>query len=188
MKLARWFLALCTVFMVGGSLSVAAQDPTPESTEDIEAVLVHYIGHASFMLTAPDGTRLVFDPYSSLTYDWPDNVEAEVVVIEFSDFQCPACQTHTLEVQPVLDQELIESGQVPAHAVQLLGKDGLPAPQCHDGQDLAGRAAADGGVVFEHADPLHHFLVLRSQPPEFAAASAAPCAARAASQRRAKSR
>ena len=35
-----------------------------------------------------------------------------MVVIEFSDFQCPACQQHSLQVQPTLDEEFVETGQI----------------------------------------------------------------------------
>jgi protein-disulfide isomerase len=33
------------------------------------------------------------------------------VVVELSDFQCPACRTHVLETQPAIDEQLIEEGQ-----------------------------------------------------------------------------
>lgn len=38
--------------------------------------------------------------------------EAPMVVVEFSDFQCPFCQRHTLQTQPVLDEEFVDSGEV----------------------------------------------------------------------------
>jgi len=37
---------------------------------------------------------------------------AELVVIELSDFQCPSCAVHTLEIQPLIDEQLVETGQV----------------------------------------------------------------------------
>ncbi len=40
------------------------------------------------------------------------NSDAPIVVVEFSDFQCPYCQRHTLTTQPVLDETFIEQGDV----------------------------------------------------------------------------
>jgi protein-disulfide isomerase len=34
------------------------------------------------------------------------------VLIEFEDFQCPACQRHALGTQPELDKRFVETGQV----------------------------------------------------------------------------
>jgi protein-disulfide isomerase len=33
-------------------------------------------------------------------------------VIEFSDFQCPFCQRHVTETQPILDEKYVDSGKV----------------------------------------------------------------------------
>lgn len=58
---------------------------------------------------APDperpGFTLAGDPYKG-------SEDAVLTIVEFSDFQCPACATHALEVQPVVDAELIETGRV----------------------------------------------------------------------------
>jgi protein-disulfide isomerase len=58
---------------------------------------------------APDPDRPGFtmagDPFKG-------DPEAKTAIIEFSDFQCPACGRHALEVQPALDEALVESGEV----------------------------------------------------------------------------
>lgn len=37
---------------------------------------------------------------------------AEVVVIEFSDLQCPFCRRHTTQTQPILDEQFVDTGDV----------------------------------------------------------------------------
>lgn len=54
---------------------------------------------------ARPGYTVAGDPYNG-------NADAEVVVIEFSDFQCPACQRHALEAQPVIDEMFVDTGEV----------------------------------------------------------------------------
>lgn len=58
---------------------------------------------------APDPARpgftLAGDPYKG-------NPQAKVVVVEFSNFQCPSCQQHALEVQPAIDQALVDTDQI----------------------------------------------------------------------------
>ncbi|NNC92196.1 MAG: thioredoxin domain-containing protein [Acidimicrobiia bacterium] len=40
------------------------------------------------------------------------NPDSDLVVIEISDFQCPFCQRHTLETQPALDEQYVDTGEV----------------------------------------------------------------------------
>jgi protein-disulfide isomerase len=58
---------------------------------------------------APDpkrrGYTVAGDPYKG-------NPNAKLVVVEFGDFQCPACQRHALTTQPAVDKRFVETGQV----------------------------------------------------------------------------
>lgn len=54
---------------------------------------------------ARPGLTLRGDPYKG-------DPQAPLVVIEFSDFQCPACAKHHAEVQPGLDEEFVDTGKV----------------------------------------------------------------------------
>jgi protein-disulfide isomerase len=58
---------------------------------------------------APDPAR----PGFTLAGDqYKGNPKAPLVMVEFTDFQCPACARHTLETQDVLDEQFVQSGQV----------------------------------------------------------------------------
>ena len=76
---------------------------------------------------APDPDR----PGYNLAGDaYRGNPEADLVVVEISDFQCPFCQRHTLETQPALDEQYIDTGagdvgvQTPALAEPSAGSGG----------------------------------------------------------------
>jgi protein-disulfide isomerase len=82
---ARWIDAL-----------LAGQEPPPAERAKPEGL-------------APDSKRpgytVAGDPYKG-------NPSAKLVLVEFGDFQCPACQRHALTTQPVLDKKFVETGQV----------------------------------------------------------------------------
>lgn len=58
---------------------------------------------------APDPHR---PGYTTAGNAYRGNPQARVVVVEFSDFQCPACARHALESQPKIDAALVDTGQV----------------------------------------------------------------------------
>jgi protein-disulfide isomerase len=43
---------------------------------------------------------------------WRGNPDATLVVVEFSDFQCPFCRSHALNTQPLLDEQFVDPGDV----------------------------------------------------------------------------
>lgn len=78
----------------------APAEPTPEPPQ-----LPYWAGEG----LAPDpdrpGFTLAGDPYKG-------SEDALLTIVEFSDFQCPACATHALDVQPVLDKQFVKTGKV----------------------------------------------------------------------------
>ncbi len=76
-------------------------DP-PEEKPDLP-----FWAHEDGLAPDPDrpGYNLAGDAYRG-------NPDAELVVIEISDFQCPFCQRHTLETQPALDEQYVDTGEV----------------------------------------------------------------------------
>jgi protein-disulfide isomerase len=58
---------------------------------------------------APDPDRPGYNRAGDAYRGDPD---AELVVIEVSDFQCPFCQRHTLETQALLDEAYVDTGEV----------------------------------------------------------------------------
>jgi protein-disulfide isomerase len=58
---------------------------------------------------APDPKR---PGYTVAGDTYKGNPDAKLVMVEFTDFQCPACQRHALTTQPVLDKRFVETGEV----------------------------------------------------------------------------
>jgi protein-disulfide isomerase len=50
--------------------------------------------------------------YTMAGDEYRGNPDAEVVVIEFSDFQCPFCRRHTQDTQPILDEKFVDTDQI----------------------------------------------------------------------------
>jgi protein-disulfide isomerase len=76
-----------------------------------------------------------------------------VTVVEFSDFQCPACAKHALEVQPRIDAALVATGKV-----RWISKH-LPL-KMHPQAVLAAAAAECGGEQRKYWE-IHHALYER---------------------------
>ncbi len=96
---------------------------------------------------APDpdrpGRTIAGDPFKG-------DPDAPLVVVEFGDFQCPACRAHALDTQPVLDTAFVDAGDV------LWVFKNLPLsihPQA-PAAAAAAECAADQGSFWE----MHHLL------------------------------
>jgi len=78
----------------------APAEPTPEPPK-----LPYWADEG--LASDPDrpGFTLAGDPYKG-------SEDAVLTIVEFSDFQCPACATHALEVQPAIDEQFVVSGTV----------------------------------------------------------------------------
>ncbi len=78
------------------------------------------------------------------------DLNAPVVVVEFSDFQCPYCRRHTTETQPVLDEQFVATNKV------LWVFKNFPLsihPQAPDAA-VAAECAGDQGKFWEMSDLL----------------------------------
>jgi L-ascorbate metabolism protein UlaG (beta-lactamase superfamily) len=66
--------------------STPAPQPTATETPEPVSAVLEYIGHSCFLLTAPDGTRIVMDPYRDYLVPreiqiFPKGIRADAVVI-----------------------------------------------------------------------------------------------------------
>jgi protein-disulfide isomerase len=86
---------------------IAGEAPPQEQQATAEPPQLPFWADEEGLVPDPDrpGYTLAGDEYKG-------NPEAGVVVVECSDFQCLACQQHTLQVQPALDGEFVESGKI----------------------------------------------------------------------------
>jgi protein-disulfide isomerase len=88
----------------------APAPPAPAPREPVQAV---------------DGVRLDASRLSNITG------AGDVIVVEFTDFQCPFCRTHARETFPTLRKELIDTGKARYasinYPIERIHPDALPA-------------------------------------------------------------
>ena len=80
------------------------------------------------------------------------NPDAEFTIIEFGDFQCPACQTFARQVKPLVEAEFVQTG-----TAKFMFYD-FPLVSIHPHAFLASRAARcaeDQGKFWEYHDALY---------------------------------
>ncbi len=82
------------------------------------------------------------DPsHPGLTYAgfyYKGSEDAPILIVEFSDLQCPYCLQHFQQVQPLLDKEWIEKGQVRLVFVPFPLAIHPQAPKAHEAAECAG--------------------------------------------------
>jgi protein-disulfide isomerase len=88
---------------LAGEMPVAAA-PTAEPSQDQG---IPFWATAEGWQPDPDrpGFNMAGDEYRG-------DINAPLTIIEFSDFQCPYCQRHNAETQPVLDEKYVDTGKV----------------------------------------------------------------------------
>jgi protein-disulfide isomerase len=85
---------------------IAGDTPEITPTTEPESDLPFWASEDGLVVD-PDraGYTLAGDPYKG-------EPGAPLAVVEFSDYQCPVCRTHALEVAPALDEAFVASGKV----------------------------------------------------------------------------
>lgn len=87
-------------------LDALAAGKKPPGQEQKPAQLPYWANEKGL---APDPAKPGFthagDPYKG-------DPNAKIAVIEFSNFQCPHCRKHALEVQPTLDKRFVDTGKI----------------------------------------------------------------------------
>jgi protein-disulfide isomerase len=100
------FASLIDTLIAGGTPQTAQADPAQAQGNSGQ-------GEIPFWATA-DGLKLDdAHPGLDMAGDFVrGNPAAKVIVIEFSDFQCPFCQRHKTETEPTLDKNFVATDKV----------------------------------------------------------------------------
>ena len=127
----------------------SGEAPAQAQEEEAEPAELPVWARAEGLAPDPDrpGFTMAGDPYKG-------NPEAVLVVVEYSDFQCPSCQRHALETHPVLDETFVDSGEIMWVFKHLPLKEHVRAPVA----SVAAECAADQGQFWEMYDHLFEAL------------------------------
>ena len=124
------------------------------------------------------------------------NPNAELLILEFSDFQCPSCQQHALNTGPVLDDKFVATGQVywVFENLPLAMHPNAPAAaaavDCAGGQgrfwEMA-RLLFSGSATWSEGDPDQAIIAL-AQDADLSPAHSSPTTSSGSSSRRCRDR
>ncbi|MEM7124938.1 MAG: thioredoxin domain-containing protein [Chloroflexota bacterium] len=95
-KFAEWIDAIAR-----GESPDGAESPPPDEAE------IPFWATEEGLAADPDrpGYTVAGDAYRG-------SLDAPVVIVEYSDYQCPFCRRHTTDTQPILDEQFVDSGQI----------------------------------------------------------------------------
>jgi protein-disulfide isomerase len=97
------FSGMVTAIVAGETPPQAEQ---PQSAQQGDAQIPFW---ATVDGLAPDPAK---PGYTMAGDQYRGNPNADVIVIEFSDFQCPYCRRHVEETQPVLNETFVDTDQI----------------------------------------------------------------------------
>ena len=127
--------------------AVIAGEAPPDAIESDEEQSAELPLWANEEGLAPDPARPGFNVAGDAYKGDPD---APLVVIEFGDFQCPACQRHALDTQPTIDETFVETGDI----MWVFKNYPLTAHPLAPAAGAAAECAGDQGRFWE----MHHLL------------------------------
>lgn len=135
-------------FSVYADALLAGEEP-PKPPEEPKPVLPDW---AKTEALAVDPDRSSFTVSGDPTYGNPD---ARLVIVEYTDYQCPSCARHATESQPTIDEKLVDTGKVRWVSKQ------LPLPQ-HANAIVAAAAALCAGNQ-DHFHEMHKALFVNQK-------------------------
>jgi L-ascorbate metabolism protein UlaG (beta-lactamase superfamily) len=82
--IARLTSLLCLGERASACGDRASVESVGSEEAEVRGVTIEYLAHASFVITSPEGDRVLIDPYASrvwLGYDFPEGVTADAVLV-----------------------------------------------------------------------------------------------------------
>jgi L-ascorbate metabolism protein UlaG (beta-lactamase superfamily) len=118
-------VGLVVVALAAGYSPANAITPGQETAQEPAGpVLVQYIGHASFLITAPDGTRIITDPFDaipnpvpSMPLPFPYGLAADVVTVsqahpDHNNYTAVGGNPEVLSTVTMVNEKLVKVGMV----------------------------------------------------------------------------